>query len=242
MVLFTMIETFLGTMFLCIIIITALLSFIQVVSMKIGSKTYEDEVTYIGDYVQSIIIFLVISSLVLLYYVHIYFTTSKDSDLYNSGLLFLALGILLGFFIRVLYSIIMNFILYFDKAKSTYFLKDYEKNWTWIFILISYAIYFVIQHLYLYSFSYITLVLSYFFWMIPTKSSLIDKFKELTNLSVSYWCCFVFIFICGFVSIRYTKIPYSIAAYIGIIIGFILGIICMALIARYTKKMKGKSI
>lgn len=237
-----MIETFLGTLFLCVIIITILLAFIQYIGIKIGSKTYEDEVTYIGDYVQSIIIFLAISSFVLLFYVHLYYAKSIESDLYNSGLLFLVYGVFSGIIIQAVYYITMHIIQFFNKNKSTYFLKAYEKNWTWIFILITYAIYFISQHLYSYGFSYIALVLSYFFWMMPTKSTFKDKLKELKTLSISYWCCFVFVFICGFVSIRYTKPPYSIAAFIGIIIGFILGIICMILIAKKMKKGKTNSI
>ena len=143
-----MIETFLGTLFLCVIIITILLAFIQYIGIKIGSKTYEDEVTYIGDYVQSIIIFLAISSFVLLFYVHLYYAKSIESDLYNSGLLFLVYGVFSGIIIQAVYYITMHIIQFFNKNKSTYFLKAYEKNWTWIFILITYAIYFISQHLY----------------------------------------------------------------------------------------------
>ena len=51
-----MIESFLGTMFLCIIIISLALSFIQYIGIKVNIKTYEPEIIYIGDYVQSIII------------------------------------------------------------------------------------------------------------------------------------------------------------------------------------------
>ena len=66
-----MIESILGTIFLCIIIISLALSFIQYIGIKVDTKTYEPEITYIGDYVQSVIIFLAISSLGLLIYIHI---------------------------------------------------------------------------------------------------------------------------------------------------------------------------
>ena len=61
-----MIESILETIFLCIIIISLALSFIQYIGIKVDTKTYEPEITYIGDYVQSVIIFLAISSLGLL--------------------------------------------------------------------------------------------------------------------------------------------------------------------------------
>lgn len=52
-----MIESILETIFLCIIIISLALSFIQYIGIKVDTKTYEPEITYIGDYVQSVIIF-----------------------------------------------------------------------------------------------------------------------------------------------------------------------------------------
>ena len=60
-----MIESFLGTMFLCIIIISLALSFIQYIGIKVNIKTYEPEIIYIGDYVQSIIIFLAILHIII---------------------------------------------------------------------------------------------------------------------------------------------------------------------------------
>ena len=45
-----MIESILGTIFLCIIIISLALSFIQYIGIKVDTKTYEPEITYIGDY------------------------------------------------------------------------------------------------------------------------------------------------------------------------------------------------
>lgn len=123
-----MIESFLGTMFLCIIIISLALSFIQYIGIKVNIKTYEPEIIYIGDYVQSIIIFLAISSLGLLIYVYIYFNNMKSSAWYDSGILFIVYSAITGFIINIVYSVIMNIIKIFDKTKSTYFLKDYEKT------------------------------------------------------------------------------------------------------------------
>ena len=123
-----MIESFLGTMFLCIIIISLALSFIQYIGIKVNIKTYEPEIIYIGDYVQSIIIFLAISSLGLLIYVYIYFNNMKSSAWYDSGILFIVYSAITGFIINIVYSVIMNIIKIFDKTKSTYFLKDYEKK------------------------------------------------------------------------------------------------------------------
>lgn len=119
-----MIESFLGTMFLCIIIISLALSFIQYIGIKVNIKTYEPEIIYIGDYVQSIIIFLAISSLGLLIYVYIYFNNMKSSAWYDSGILFIVYSAITGFIINIVYSVIMNIIKIFDKTKSTYFLKD----------------------------------------------------------------------------------------------------------------------
>ena len=136
-----MIESFLGTMFLCIIIIA--LSFIQYIGIKVNTKTYEPEITYIGDYVQSIIIFLAISSLGLLIYVYIYFNNMRSSAWYDSGLLFIVYSAVTGFIINIIYCVIMNIIKFFDKTKSTYFLKDYEKNWTWILVMLAYQIYYL---------------------------------------------------------------------------------------------------
>lgn len=230
-----MLESFIGTICLCIIIITFALSFIQFIGTLIGTKTFEPEVLYIGDYVQSIIIFLFISTLVLLLYVHIYFINSVDSALYNSGLLFIFYSAIASIVIDVLYTSIMKIILYFSKSKTTYFLKEDEKNWTWIFIMVAYTIYFGINNLFLYSYSYIALILSYLFWMHPTKSSLTEKITQLKSLSLSYWCCFVFIIICGFAAVRYSEPLYTIASVIGIISGFPLGIFFMTLISKRMK-------
>lgn len=140
-----MIESFIGTIFTCIILVSLLLSVIQYIGIKADTKAYEPEVSYIGDYVQSIIIFLAISSLSLLFYVHIYFSKSNDSALYSSGLLFIIGGAICGLVINIIYMFIMKIISYFDKTNSTYSLKGYEKNWTWIFLMIAYAIYFLIN-------------------------------------------------------------------------------------------------
>lgn len=133
-----MIESILETIFLCIIIISLALSFIQYIGIKVDTKTYEPEITYIGDYVQSVIIFLAISSLGLLIYVYIYFNNMKSSAWYDSGLLFIVYSAVTGFIINIIYSVIMNIIKFFDKTKSTYFLKDYEKKWTWILVMLAY--------------------------------------------------------------------------------------------------------
>lgn len=230
-----MLESFIGTIFTCVIIVSLLLSVIQYIGIKADTKTYEPEVSYIGDYVQSIIIFLAISSLSLLLYVHIYFTKSNDSALYSSGLLFIILGALCGLFINFIYMFIMKIMSYFDKTNSTYFLKGYEKNWTWIFLMIAYSIYFLINKIGNYGFAYIALILSFLFWMNPTIESIKSKLTQLKSLSRSYWCCFVFVIICGIASVRYSKPPYTIAAIVGIILGFILGIMLMNIIS---KKMK----
>ncbi len=233
-----MIESFLGTIVLCVILIASALSLIQYIGIKAKTKTVEPEITYIGDYVQSIVIYLVISSLGLLIYIYIYFKNTENTALYNSGLLFILYSAISGLLINFIYYIIMKFIMFFDKTKSTYFLKTYERNWTWIFIMIAYAIYYFCNNLNTYSFAYIALILSFLFWMHPTKSAFKDKLTEFKSLSRSYWCCLVFILICGFAAIRYRTPTYTIASFIGIILGFIIGIFLMALISN---KMKTKS-
>lgn len=186
-----MIESILETIFLCIIIISLALSFIQYIGIKVDTKTYEPEITYIGDYVQSVIIFLAISSLGLLIYVYIYFNNMKSLAWYDSGLLFIVYSAVTGFIINIIYSVIMNIIKFFDKTKSTYFLKDYEKNWTWILVMLAYQIYYLCNQLYTYGFAYLALILSYFFWMNPTKLAFEEKISEFKSLTRSYWCSFL---------------------------------------------------
>ena len=227
-----MIELYLGAFFLCALIVTLSLCVIQIISIKIGNKTYEDEVIYIGDYVQSIIIFLAISAFLLLLYVHYYFIYVSENALYNSGLLFLLLSCATGFTSKLIYKVVLKAINWFSKTNSVYYLKGHEINWLWIFILGFYCIAFLYFKAYSYSFSYLTLILSYFFWL---DSNIKERLKELTSLSVSYWCCLIFVIICIFISIRYQD-SLSIAAILGAILGFFIGIFCMYNISKYFKK------
>ena len=102
--------------------------------------------------------------------------------------------------------------------------------------MLAYQIYYLCNQLYTYGFAYLALILSYFFWMNPTKLAFAEKISEFKSLTRSYWCCFVFIIICGFASIRYSSFPYSIAAIVGIILGFIIGIFLMICISKKMKK------
>ena len=111
-----MIESFLGTIVLCVILIASALSLIQYIGIKAKTKTIEPEITYIGDYVQSIVIYLVISSLGLLIYIYIYFKNTENTALYNSGLLFILYSAISGLLINFIYYIIMKFIMFFDKT------------------------------------------------------------------------------------------------------------------------------
>ena len=227
-----MLELYLGAFFLCALIVTLSLCAIQIISIKIGNKTYEDEIIYIGDYIQSIIIFLVISAFLLLLYVHYYFIYASENALYNSGLLFLLLSCATGFISKLIYKFVLKAINWLSKANSTYYLKNHEINWLWIFILSSYCIAFLCFKSYSYSFSYLTLILSYFFWL---DSNIKARLKELTSLSVAYWCCLILVIICIFISIRYQDFL-SIAAILGTIVGFFIGIFCMYNINKYFKK------
>lgn len=116
-----MIESILETIFLCIIIISLALSFIQYIGIKVDTKTYEPEITYIGDYVQSVIIFLAISSLGLLIYVYIYFNNMKSLAWYDSGLLFIVYSAVTGFIINIIYSVIMNIIKFLIRQNQLIF-------------------------------------------------------------------------------------------------------------------------
>lgn len=232
-----MIESFLGTVTLCALLSCAILSIIQFISMRIGLKQYEDDVNYIGDYTLSIIVFLVTSMLLLNFYISIYylFSSMYDSPIFNSGLLFLLLGLISGFTIKCLYKGIMKIIQLFDKSKNTYILKNYEMNWTMLFICLILCIYFIFGHYMNFALSYISIIISYFFWIDFSKENFKKKLKELKSLSVCYWCSLFFITICSFASIRYSKSINIIAAIIGIIIGFIIGIFCMYYISKKSK-------
>lgn len=230
-----MIESFLGTITLCILLICVSLSLIQLFSMRIGLKQYEDDVHYIGDYALSLIIFLVISTFALIFYIYLYFSLVVDSPGFNSGIFFLIFGLISGSLIKILYKVIMNIILFFDKSKTTYFLKNHEMNWTILFICLVFFFYFIFTNYLTFALSYLSIILSYFFWIDFSKENLLKKLQEIKSLSVFYWCCVIFVIICGFATIRYPKGINIIAAFIGIVFGFILGILCMYFIRKKSK-------
>lgn len=221
------IEKFLGTIVLCIILICGSLSLVQLLSSKIGIKSFEDEVTYVGDYVLSIIIFTALSTIVLLYFVHYYITNTNNSSLYSSGLLFLGLEALSGLLIRLIYFIIMKVLNCFGKGRNIYMIKPHEISWTWIIISLALMLCFFIFQEKTYAFSYLAIALSYLIWIDFSCHSLRNKLIEIKSLTSAYWSVIVLLVICAFASIRYRSGLESVASFVGIILGFILGILCM---------------
>ena len=227
-----MIKNYLVPIALCIILICGLLSLVQLISTKIGIKSFEDEVTYVGDYVLSIIIFTALSTIVLAYFVHYYITNTNNSSLYNSGLLFLGLEALSGLFIRLIYFIIMKALNCFGKGRNIYMIKPHEISWTWIIISLALMLCFFILQEKTYAFSYLAIVLSYFIWIDFSCHSLRKKLIEIKSLTSAYWSVIVLLVISAFTSIRYPSGKESVASIIGIILGFFLGILCMNAISK----------
>lgn len=231
-----MIESFLGTILFCSLVVILPLLLIQFIAIKTNMKVHDHDVQYVGDYVVSFIIFFVASAIALLFYMFFYYKNTSDTTLYNSGLLFQIWGFVINLIVKVIYHAIIYFINLISKAQNNYFLKFAEMNWIMIFISIIYSIWFFLLKENTYSFSYFALALGYFLGTFTSKDSLKEIIKELKSLTLFYWCTFLFILICGFSAIRYKYPPLNIASCIGIIIGYIIGIMLMyRLNSRYRK-------
>lgn len=237
-----MIETFLGTMLLCCGMVIIVLLFIQFVARKINMKVSEESVGYFGDYIISFVIFFVASAICLLFYVIFYFEATPDTAIYNSGLLFMILGLAINLILKKIYQAIMKIVNLISKSSQIYLLKTVEKNWIMIFISFGYAAYFWLFQEKTYSFSYLTLALGYCLGMFTSKESFEEILSELKSLTKFYWFASLMILMCGFSAIRYTNAPLNIASIVGIVLGYAIGIMLMCKIEERWYKQSSISV
>lgn len=234
-----MLASFLKIMFSNALLFSIILIFIQLIGIKNKSKLIEEKVTWIGYYFISMILFLTISSLILILCFCIYIAKYNNNNiLYSSGLMFIIFNALSSYIIEGLYWLVIKIHIHFNK--EMYKLNNNEKIWSLLFILLVYAISFFVSQKYYYSILYFEVILGYLFWLHPTLSDLRQKKKELLSLSRLFWIGLFFVLLCYLTVKKYEKEPIKIvASIIGIIIGFIIGIFFMEYIA---KKMDSNSI
>lgn len=234
-----MIKQYLGIItFSTIISLICFFSSYKLAKNKI--KLYEEDVTYFGDYASSLLMFIFISSLILLFSVYIYLQIPFSSYFINSGLAFLIIEIIAGIIINFLHWLIFKFLCHLSKCKDYYHLKEHEITWTWLIICTIYGTVYWFCKEYEISCTYWVIVVSYFFWLGVNPKSLKIKLSSFYSLSYSYIVILIFIFLCAISVIRYKTDLQRFLFMLGV---FIAIVICLFLLYRQTnKKISQKQI
>ncbi len=220
-----MLEQLLGTTALSAIIIFVFYTLFYKLSCKLNLKKTELDATYIGDYAASIIVFMAISSLTLLIIVYMYMSWDLPEFLSDSGIVFAIIQFASGLFIRFTYWMFFTAVNKLTKSSTYHKLTPEEFSWTILMLCSVYGIVFLIEKQYTISFTYIVIVISYFFWLDVSNTSLKEKISSIKNLSLSYWYVIVFIGVTSYITLKYKTKLEIIFAIIGMFLGIFFNII-----------------
>lgn len=216
-----MLEQLLGTTLLCTIITFSSYMLFYKLACKVNLRSTEFDVQYIGDYAASIIVFMAISSITLLVVVSVYLSLNLPSYLADSGIIFTIMQFISGLLIRFLYWLFFSTINKLTKSNTYHKLTPTEISWTWLMICTIYGVVFLINHEYTIGFTYLVIVISYFFWLDSSTSSIHEKLMSIKELSLSYWYVIIFIGLAAFFTSRYETDLIRFFAILGMVLGVI---------------------
>lgn len=203
------------------------------VALKFNMRPTEKGQTYIGSYAASIILFMFISSVILLL-INTIETNKLPKPLTDSGLMFALILLLSGYLIRFSYWFFFKVIGKITKSPNYYSLSPTEMTTSWLLLCIVYLVVFLFSSEYTIACTYGAIIVANFFWIGTDCSSLKCKIKETFNLSRSYFYVIIFLCLNACIVLRYnTHIEICLA-----VLGMIIGIVAALLLSGFHDQKK----
>ena len=192
------------------------------------------------SYACNMIIFLVISSLILLFPAVYYncISSKLPKSFEKSGIIFSFFLVLMGIIIRLLYKGFFWIINKAAKSKPFHKLTSSEISWTWLMICLIYGVWWIKKETVI-ACSYFGIVISYFFWLDASCSSVKEKLSTIKELTKSYWYIVIFVVLTIFITWRYSDSEIQTAfAIIGLFLGITICVLGMHYLKRHYNKKR----
>lgn len=195
------------------------------------TKEFQRNFFGIMDDFPSITCFIFAAEVGLLYCMEFYLNISKrfPDVVIESGLIFTLLQVTLGMGVKKVYNYFFSKLQKWAKTPIYYELNSAEISWTWLVLCFVSGILFWAYDEKSVAYTFLSIDISYFFWLDSDFKSIKEKILSIKELKKSFLACIISIIMMGVILWN----SESKEQFWFILLGVILGIIIGMLIMRY---------